>query len=448
MVDNEREIVIYTIDKDNRIISIDEGWEDASIIGGAKDSLEKNKIIGHFINDYILDEATQIYYDGIFKSCRLNQEVITNEYRCDSPSHQRFMKTTFTPHKNGNITLFNETLYQVPFQQKLFIEDKTKDINDSSSNIMKRCSICNRLKSHHNLKWIEPKMIVKKENLHLDVVHTVCSDCKSKIAEKLYTKTKTKQKLLKQVFNYAKYYSAIIAFVLGLLYLMIINENNWQREKHREASMLILHNINANLENEFSTAASDLLQLSNTSELFSFINHDSPSISKKYVLNTLIEFMHHKPIYDQLRLLDLHGMEKFRINNLDGKPIVVAQNELQSKGDRYYVQKALKIAPQEIYISDIDLNMEKGKIEIPHKPVFRIATLIYDEAKQAQGLLILNVKFQKLIDIIVSTTMSTMPAPYLANGLGNWLIAPNNGQAWSFMFTDPSNQVKIFSNLL
>ena len=373
MVDNAREIVIYTIDKDNRIISVDEGWEYASIIGGAKDSLEKNKIIGHFINDYISDEATQIYYDGIFKSCRLNQEVITNEYRCDSPSHQRFMKTTFTPHKNGNITLFNETLYQVPFQQKLFIEDKTKDIAESSSNIMKRCSICNRLISHNNLKWIEPKMIVEKENLHIDVVHTVCSDCKSKIAKKLYTKSKTKQKLSKQVFDYTKYFSVILALALGVLYIIIINEYNWQREKYKEESMIILHNISANLENEFSTAASDLLYLSNASELLSVIEQDSSSISKKYVLNTLIEFMHHKPIYDQLRLLDLHGMEKFRINNSDGKPFVVAQNELQSKGDRYYVQEALKIAPHEIYVSDIDLNMEKSKIETPYKPVFRIA---------------------------------------------------------------------------
>ena len=72
-------------------------------------------------------------------------------------------------------------------------------------------------------------------------------------------------------------------------------------------------------------------------------------------------------------------------------------------------------------------------------------TIINDEAKQAQGLLILNVKFQKLIDIIVSTHMSTMPTPYLANGIGNWLIAPKGEQPWSFMFTDPSNQVKIFS---
>lgn len=451
MVDNEREIVIYTIDKDNRIISVGEGWEHASIIGGAQDYLEKNKIIGHFINEYISDEATQIYYDAIFKSCRLNQEVITNEYRCDSPSHQRFMKTTFTPHENGNITLFNETLYQVPFQQKLFIEDKTKEITDSSSNIMKRCSICNCLQSHDNLKWIEPKMIAGKENLHIDVVHTVCSDCKSKISKKLYakkSKSKTKQKLSKQLFYYAKYFSVVTALVLGAFYIIIINENNWQREKYKEESMLILRNINANLQNEFSTAASDLLQLSNTSELFSVTDQDSPSIVKKYVLNTLVEFMYHKPIYDQLRLLDLYGMEKFRINNSGGKPFIVTQNELQSKGDRYYVQEALKIAPHEIYISSIDLNMEKGKIEIPYKPVFRIATIIYDEAKQAQGLLILNVNFQKLIDIILSINMSTMPTPYLANGLGNWLIAPNDEQPWSFMFADPSNQVKIFSNLL
>lgn len=449
MVDTEREIVIYTIDQNNRIISVDEGWEHASIIGGAKDSLEKNKIIRHFINEYISDEATQIYYDAIFKSCRLNQKVITNEYRCDSPSHQRFMKTTFTPHKNGNITLFNETLYQVPFIEKLFIEDKTKDFPDSSSNIMKRCSICNRLRSHDNIKWIEPEMIAGKENLHLDVVHTVCSDCKSKISEKLYTKkSKTKQKLSKQLFDYAKYFSVIIALVLGVFYIITVNEYTWQREKYKEESMLILNNINANLQNEFSTAASDLLQLSESNDLFSVTVQDSPAIIKKYVLNTLIDFMHHKPIYDQLRLLDLRGMEKFRINNSDGKPFVVPQNELQAKGDRYYIQEALKIAPHEIYISEIDLNMEKGKIEIPHKPVFRIATMIYDEAKQAQGLLVLNVNFQKLIDIILSINMSAMPTPYLANGLGNWLIAPNNEQAWSFMLSNSSNQVKIFSNLL
>jgi len=59
---------------------------------------------------------------------------------------------------------------------------------------------------------------------------------------------------------------------------------------------------------------------------------------------------------------------------VDTKPIVIAENKLQNKLARYYVQEGLQLKANEIYISPLDLNEEYGIVETPYKPMVRIVT--------------------------------------------------------------------------
>ncbi|MBC97107.1 MAG: hypothetical protein CME63_05120 [Halobacteriovoraceae bacterium] len=77
----------------------------------------------------------------------------------------------------------------------------------------------------------------------------------------------------------------------------------------------------------------------------------------------LKRFSFYNPQYSQVRVLDLEGQELIRINNyLSKKQIVVDQELLQNKKDRYYIQDILQ-SKKEIYVSSLDYNFEKGKAE-------------------------------------------------------------------------------------
>ncbi len=101
--------------------------------------------------------------------------------------------------------------------------------------------------------------------------------------------------------------------------------------------------------------------------------------------------------YYQIRFIAADGYEQLRINNIDGKAVVVPESELQDKGDRYYVQEAFHCTAGETYVSHLDLNVELGRIEEPNRLVVRVAAPIIDPSGKTAGLVIINVFGKKLL---------------------------------------------------
>ncbi|RLB78562.1 MAG: hypothetical protein DRH06_01350 [Deltaproteobacteria bacterium] len=101
--------------------------------------------------------------------------------------------------------------------------------------------------------------------------------------------------------------------------------------------------------------------------------------------------------YYQIRFIAADGYEQLRINNIDGKAVVVPESELQDKGDRYYVQEAFHCTAGETYVSHLDLNVELGRIEEPNRLVVRVAAPIIGPSGKTAGLVIINVFGKKLL---------------------------------------------------
>lgn len=108
------------------------------------------------------------------------------------------------------------------------------------------------------------------------------------------------------------------------------------------------------------------------------------------------DFARNNKEYLQLRLLDIEGNEVVRINNNNG-PISVKKPELQNKSDRYYFIESLKLKANNIYKSDIDLNVENGKIEIPYMPTMRYSIPVVVEG-EIKYFVILNLNLNVLMD--------------------------------------------------
>ncbi len=100
----------------------------------------------------------------------------------------------------------------------------------------------------------------------------------------------------------------------------------------------------------------------------------------------------------QVRFLDVHGKEKLRVDRVSGQktPSHVVKEDLQEKGHRYYFVEASGTVPGSFWYSKLDQNVENKEIEIPHKPVLRVASPVYID-EQFQGIVIINLQIKDFL---------------------------------------------------
>lgn len=122
----------------------------------------------------------------------------------------------------------------------------------------------------------------------------------------------------------------------------------------------------------------------------SIIYHESgEQDSQRLITLSLTAFADSKKMYDQIRLINIHGMEQLRINNRL-VPELVAQDQLQNKAQRPYVIEGGRLEYRQVYITPMDYNVEHERYEQPLKLVMRFITPIADSMNNPRGLLVTN----------------------------------------------------------
>ncbi len=122
--------------------------------------------------------------------------------------------------------------------------------------------------------------------------------------------------------------------------------------------------------------------------------------SRLRVEEMFLVFSRGKRAYYQLRYLSRAGREVVRLDVEEGRPTIVPTDQLQDKSNRYYVQAALSLEPGETYVSPMDLNVEHGEVELPHRAVLRYATTVTGSGGEGRGLLVVNIDVDYLFSLI------------------------------------------------
>lgn len=185
------------------------------------------------------------------------------------------------------------------------------------------------------------------------------------------------------------------------------------------------------LQLEFRTVQSDLLYLATQSDLRSFLS--GSSAVRKEVEREYVNFALNKGNYDQIRCLDTGGHEILRVNYRDENARIVPAEELQSKANRYYYQQALSLGPGDVFISPFDLNVERGQIEQPVKPVIRFVTPVYDEEGTKRGFLVLNYLGANLLAKLRRNSTGFRGDVFLTNPMGEYLLAQDSAREWGWL---------------
>lgn len=225
--------------------------------------------------------------------------------------------------------------------------------------------------------------------------------------------------------------SITLVIGIGLHYSFHIKANLQTLEK---TDLLNVRLAQLTINNVLQDIVSDIKYLHEHNQLQNgFLN--TPR-ARKILENDFLSFSRHRKIYDQIRYLNLQGKEIVRINYNNGKPLIVKEENLQAKDNRYYVTKTLALKKNEIYWSPFDLNIENNTIETPYKPTIRIGTPVYNTYNHRTGVLILNFDGKKLINEFKRATANIADHIMLVNESGDWLSHPQSKHEWDFMFTD------------
>ena len=109
--------------------------------------------------------------------------------------------------------------------------------------------------------------------------------------------------------------------------------------------------------------------------------------------------------------------ERVRVDFHGDTTEIITDIQLQDKSRRYYFEEAVNLQPGEIYISPLDLNMDHGKIEYPHKPVIRFATPVFADGKKA-GIIVFD---------LLANTQSFLHADTEQEGKEDYILINRNG---------------------
>lgn len=182
------------------------------------------------------------------------------------------------------------------------------------------------------------------------------------------------------------------------------------------------------IENFLNQFKSDLLSLSQMPTIQAIIrasdndgvdpqSHETIEVWTERLNQIFVPFAENKQFYQQVRYLDENGQEIVRVDFRNKKILVIPKEELQDKKGRYYFSDTMVLGNEDIYISALDLNRERGEIEVPHVPVIRFGTPVFDEAGNKRGMVILNVYANSFLHILDLEEKNF----YLANDEGYYL---------------------------
>jgi len=222
--------------------------------------------------------------------------------------------------------------------------------------------------------------------------------------------------------------------LIAILYFVIYIDISNREKRFKGIEQIKLKYVAELVSYGMGTLFKDFYELMHRRTVVHFL--EKPDIETlNEVKASYLLFAKDNPQYDQLRLLTKDGQEILRINSKDDQPWVVPGNELQIKSDRYYFKNSVDLPPGQIYTSPLDQNMEFGKLELPYKPMLRLAAPLRDSKGDVAAVLVLNYLGDVLLKKLHNRLEFAGQTVMLLNHDGYWLHGGGEND-WSFMFPE------------
>jgi diguanylate cyclase (GGDEF)-like protein len=187
------------------------------------------------------------------------------------------------------------------------------------------------------------------------------------------------------------------------------------------------------IKTTFKSIVSDLMVVASHHEMPQILE-DHENVDFTPLAKEFLAFSRFKLTYDQVRFLNHLGMEMVRVNLNNGDPVIVPEEHLQLKRNRYYFRDIFQLEEGYVFVSPFDLNIERGEVERPLKPIIRFGLPVFNSNGEKSGVVILNYLGEKLIDALEMMSANTPGRIMLLNSEGFWMKGLRAEDEWGFMF--------------
>lgn len=226
------------------------------------------------------------------------------------------------------------------------------------------------------------------------------------------------------------------AAVFTPLYLLYLTETSADLEKIKREEVNALNLSRTLIDTEIGAVVSDTRYLAGLWALRHWIGSGDRA-ARRALAEDYLAFTAEKPVYGQVRFLDIDGQEIVRIQRTDDSAEIVPVDRLQDKYERDYVRDIRNLDKGEVYVSRFDLNVEHGAIVQPNEPVLRFGMLVFDAANRRRGMVVVNFLGRRLFDRLRALGAgAASERPWFVNADGYWLQGPSAADEWAFLFPE------------
>jgi PAS domain S-box-containing protein len=180
------------------------------------------------------------------------------------------------------------------------------------------------------------------------------------------------------------------------------------------------------------------------------VDHLTEATWRQRLLTRLVAELQAKPAYSKFCFIAVEDGQReiVRVDRqgTNGAIRIVPDAELQQKVDRPFVDATLKLGPDEVYVSPVDLNQDYGVIEAPHVPTLRVATPVAAPDGKPFGIFIINVDMRPAFDR-VRAAVRPGGAIYAVNSRGDYLVHPDRSRELGSEPGKPTNWQADFPEL-
>lgn len=250
-----------------------------------------------------------------------------------------------------------------------------------------------------------------------------------------------KKRIIRQVSNYTLLFPISLSAIITLIVVaIIINEASLSRSVLGSVELEIIdknQSINSQTQEVIENYRRDIRFLHATPPIKGLARASNnkgvdPLENTTYAQwKTRLEiifaaFLKNNPDYEQLRIISTNkkGQELVRVDRVQGAVEVIDLNRLQNKGAQEYFTASSNLSDGEMYLSEISLNREYGKIEFPYRPMLRLSMPIFDENQNRFGFIIINVNANNLLTLL-KNSINTPFQLALTDSNGYFLSHPN-----------------------
>jgi signal transduction histidine kinase/ActR/RegA family two-component response regulator len=169
-------------------------------------------------------------------------------------------------------------------------------------------------------------------------------------------------------------------------------------------------------------------------------------LATKATFSSLINL---KNFYYKLRIIGLDGMEQINVFYDQQKQHTATQenHKMQDRSKERYFYEATDLKAGEVYVSQMELNMEFGKIVRPYVPIVHFSSVIYDKSGQKRGVAVINAYAKIITDVLQVHDDVEDKKHYMIDNKGYYLYNKESKKLWGEQLPHGANFQKDYPKL-